>query len=394
MYDVIVVGARVAGSATALLLARRGHRVLLVDRATFPSDTMSTHYIHPTGVRHLRDLGVLEAVCGSGAPPIRQARFDVGPVVLQGAPTPAGDVGQMFCPRRTVLDKLLLDAAATAGAEVREAFVVDDLRWSNGRVGGIRGRHSGGTVTERAAVVVGADGRNSLVARLAQAPAYAEVAPLTCAYYSYWSGVEMHGVEFYARPGRAIAAMPTHDGLTCVYLAAPRAQFHTFRHGVEAAFTASLALVPELADRLSGGQRAERYRGTADLPNFLRRPFGPGWALVGDAGCHKDPLLAHGISDALRDAHLLAQALDAALCGTATPELALAEYQRARDDAELPAYRLTTTLAALAPLPPPLVQLLESLVHDSAGTARFLGAIAGTVPVGEFFGASPATAPV
>lgn len=392
MYDAIVVGARVAGSATALLLARRGHRVLLVDRATFPSDTMSTHYIHPTGVRLLRDLGVLEAVRRSGAPPIRQARFDVGPVALRGAPVPAGDVADMFCPRRTVLDKLLVDAAAAAGAEVREAFVVDDLVWSDGRVVGVHGRHGGGTSTDRAAVVVGADGRNSLVARLVHAPAYGESPPLTCAYYSYWSGVEMRGVEFYARPGRAVAAMPTNDGLTCVYLAAPRPEFHTFRHDVDAAFTASLSLVPDLAARLAAGRRAERYRGTADLPNFLRRPFGPGWALVGDAGCHKDPLLAHGISDALRDAQLLAEALHAGFCGAALPDLALAEYQRARDEAELPAYGLTIRLASLAPLPPPLVQLLESLVDDPFGTARFLGAIAGTVPLSEFFGAAAGTA--
>jgi flavin-dependent dehydrogenase len=387
MYDAIVVGARVAGSTTAMLLARRGHRVLLVDRARFPSDTLSTHFVHLSGVRQLHRWGLLDAVRATGAPPIRQLRLDFGPIVLHGAPAAAGDVEESFCPRRTVLDKLLLDAAAAAGVEVRDGFAVDELLRDDDRVVGIRGHDAAARpCTERAAVVIGADGRNSLVARLVAAPEYAATPPLTCAYYSYWSGIEAADAELYPREGRAIAAMPTNDGLTCVYVAAPRSEFHTFRRDVEGNVTATLALAPGLAERVAAGRREERFRGTADLPNFLRRPYGPGWALVGDAGCHKDPLPAHGISDALRDAELLVDAVHAGLSGAAPMHQALLEYHRTRDEAELPRYRFTLALAALAPPPPPLAELLGSLVADPAGTSRFLGIFAGTVPIADVVG--------
>lgn len=384
MYDAIVVGARVAGCATALLLARQGHRVLLVDRARFPSDTLSTHFIQLSGIRQLHRWGLLDAVRATGCPPIRQIRFDAGPIVLRGTPVPAGEVDEMFCCRRTVLDKLLVDAAAAAGVEVREGFTIEDLLWSGERVVGVRGHSTSDcAVTERAAVVVGADGRNSLVARLTGAVDTAATPALTCAYYSYWSGVELPGAELYVRAGRAIAAMPTNDGLTCIYVAAPRSEFHDFRRDVEAHVTATVALAPGLAERIAAGCRAERYRGTADLPNFMRKPYGRGWALVGDAGCHKDPLPAHGISDALRDAELLATALHCGLTGVAGMDDALAGYHRARDEIELPRYQFTLGLATLAPPPPPLAKLLSSLVDDAAGTSRFLGILAGTVPIAD-----------
>src|SRR5262252_7480664 len=158
MYDAIIVGARAAGAPTAMLLARKGHRVLLVDRASFPSDTLSTHYIHQPGVARLRRWGLLDRLVATGCPPSRSLTFDVGPFALAGTPPPSDGVAEGFAPRRTVLDSLLLEAAADAGAEVRTGFPVDELVFEDDAVVGIR---SGDTV-ERARIVIGADGRNSL----------------------------------------------------------------------------------------------------------------------------------------------------------------------------------------------------------------------------------------
>jgi 2-polyprenyl-6-methoxyphenol hydroxylase-like FAD-dependent oxidoreductase len=216
-YDAIIVGARCAGSPTAMLLARSGYRILLVDRATFPSDTVSTHLVHPPGIAALERWGLLEPVVAAGTPRIDTYSFDFGPFTISGAPgTPETPVS--YAPRRTVLDRLLLDAASEAGAEVREQFTVENLVREDGRVVGIRGHGKGGrTVTERARVVVGADGRYSLVADAAEAEEYKEKPQLQVSYYSYWSGLPMNGrFETVIRPGLGFAAWPTNDDLTLV----------------------------------------------------------------------------------------------------------------------------------------------------------------------------------
>jgi flavin-dependent dehydrogenase len=192
-----------------MLLARKGYRVLLVDRDSFPSDHLSTHWIHQPGVARLERWGLREHLAASGCPPITSISMDLGPFTLRGTPPPYGDVAEAYCPRRTVLDKLLVDAAAEAGAELREHFSVQDLVWDGDRVSGITGRSaSGTTVTERARMVIGADGIHSLVARQVQAPTYNTKPALACAYYSYWSGVELSGVEFYPREHRGFASCP------------------------------------------------------------------------------------------------------------------------------------------------------------------------------------------
>ena len=223
MYDVIVVGARCAGAPTAMLLARRGYRVLLADRATFPSDTLSTHFIKPPGVAMLRRWGLLDQVIASGCPPVLRFRFDYGPVVLARSPPPLGGGGQCYAPRRTILDTILVEAAARAGAEVRPAFTVDGMLTDDQRVVGIRGHARGGAaLTERARLVVGADGRRSLVARAVAAPAYRARPALTCAYYSYWSDVPAgEEIEGYFLPRRVILAFPTNDGQVCASSSGP-----------------------------------------------------------------------------------------------------------------------------------------------------------------------------
>ena len=305
MYDAIVVGARCAGAPTAMLLARRGRRVLLLDRATFPRDTLSTHYIHQSGVARLARWGLLERLGATGCPPIRRYRFDVGPFALIGSPPPIDGVDVAYSPRRYVLDTLLAQAAAEAGAEVRHGTAVSELLTDGDRVTGVRGTG----LEERARVVIGADGRNSAVARAAGAELAEDRGTLTCAYYTYWTGVPMDGVELYPRPGRMIVASPTHDGRVVTIVLWPQSEFETVRAGVEDAFTQAVALAPGLAERLRGGTRAEPFRGTRLLPNHVRAASGPGWALAGDAACHKDPILALGISDAFRDADLLADAV-------------------------------------------------------------------------------------
>jgi flavin-dependent dehydrogenase len=387
MYDAIVVGARVAGSPTAMLLARKGYKVLLLERATFPSDVISGLYIRLPGAARLQRWGLLDRLAATGAPPIERFNFDVGPFALVGSAPPAGDVAASYMPRRRILDPILAEAAVEAGAELRTGFSVQDLLWEGDRVAGIRGRSATGTtVTERARVVIGADGPHSFVARRVQAPLYNTHPTRTCSYQSYWSGMTVDGVELYVRDGRFIVAGPTNEGLVQVVVIWPIAQFHAVRADIEGTFLHALdEHAPDLAERVRAGRREERFYGMADFSNFFRKPFGPGWALVGDAGYHKDAITAQGIADALAGAELLAEALDTGLSGRLPLAEALAGYQRRRDAAVLPMYDLTVELAGLEPPPPPMQQLLGALPGNQREINRFLGAMEGTVPIPEFF---------
>jgi len=382
MYDAIIVGARAAGAPTAMLLARRGHRALLVDRATFPSDTLSTHYIHQPGVARLRRWGLLDRLIATGCPPSRNLVFDVGPFALTGTPPPSDGVVEGYAPRRTVLDSLLVDAAAEAGAEVRTGFPVDELVFENGAAVGIRS----GEIVERARLVIGADGRNSSIARTVQAPEYDARPGLACAYYTYWGGVERGDVELYPREGRMVmGGARTNDGLRIVIVFWPKEEFHAVRTDVERSFHDALALAPPLAERLATGERADRFYGIGDLPFYYRKPYGPGWALVGDAGYHKDPITAQGITDAFRDAELLADALHAGFTGTRPLEETLAGYERSRNEETRGLYELTYDFASLAPPTAEQQMLFGALRGNSEETNRFFGVVAGTVRPDKFF---------
>ena len=356
--------------------------MLVVDRATFPSDTLSTHYIHQPGVARLRRWGLLDRLIATGCPPSLRLTFDVGPFALTGTPPPSGGVVEGYAPRRTVLDSLLVEAAAEAGAEVRTGFPVDELVVEDGTVVGIR---SGSTV-ERGRVVVGADGRNSLVARAVGAESYAERPSLACAYYTYWGGIDDGDVELYPRGGRMVmGGAATNDGLSVVIVFWPRQEFHAVRADVERSFHDALALAPPLAERLAHGERAERFYGIGDLPFYYRKPFGPGWALVGDAGYHKDPITAQGITDAFRDAELLADALDSGIAGTRPPAEALAHYERTRNEETRGLYELTCEFASLNAPAPEQQALFAALRTNPDDRNRFFGVVAGTVRPDEFF---------
>ena len=366
-----------------MLLARKGYHVLLVDQATFPSDTMSTHHIHRAGVARARRWGLLDKLHATGGARITKWTFDLGPFALTGNPVPAGDIDYDLCPRRTKLDKMLVDAAAEAGAEVREAFAVSGLIVEDGRVCGIRS----GITEERAEIVIGADGRNSFIARSVQAPEYHQRPSLTCGYYSYWSGVEMDGVELYPREGGAIVAEQTNDGLVYVASAWPVADYPRVKQDIDNALKANVErCAPGLAEQIRGATREAPYRGTKDMRFFFRKPYGAGWALVGDAGYHRDPVTGQGITDAFRDADLLADAIHAGLGGIYPLEQALAEYERCRNQAVMPMYEFSYDLARLAPPTEQQQQLFGALLGNQPQIERFLGTIAGTVGIPEFFG--------
>ena len=388
-YDAIVVGARVAGSPTAMLLARKGYDVLLVDRASFPSDTISTHLIHPPGITALQRWGLLDKVVASGCPGIDTYAFDFGPFTLSGAPDPDGTVA--YGPRRTVLDKVLLDAAVEAGVEVREGFSVESTVHEHDHVIGVRGHGKGSTtVTEHARVVIGADGRHSLVAQAVNPFQYHEKPPLLAAYYAYWSDLPMQGrFETYIRPNRGMAAFPTNDDLTVVIAGWPYAEFEANKKDIEGNLFKAYDLAPAFAERLRAAARETRFVGTA-VPNFFRKPHGPGWALVGDAGYNKDFITAQGIHDAFRDAELCVTALDEAFGGTRSFDAAMADYQTRRDAQVLPMYEFTTELATLEPPPPELQQLLAAMAGNQDAMDGFAEVNGGVTSPADFF--SPANA--
>jgi flavin-dependent dehydrogenase len=387
-YDAIVVGARCGGSPTAMLLARSGYRVLLVDKATFPSDTMSTHFAHPPAVAALARWGILERLEATNCPPVTNYSFDFGPVTISGSPRPAAGGAKAYCPRRIVLDALLVEAAVAAGAELREDFTVEEVLVDDGRVTGIRGHAKGGqTVTERAGVVVGADGKHSLVAKAVQPERYNEVPSLAPSYYAYWSGLPTDRFDTYIRAedGRGWAALPTHDDLSCVVQGWPQTQFKANRKDVEGTYMRSFELAPEFAERMHGARRETRFMGTGDLPGFFLKPYGPGWALVGDAGYHKHPITAFGITDAFRDAEAVASALDDAFAGRREYDDAMADYQRARDEEALPIYQFTCDFARLEPPPPEMQQLIGAMQGNQEAMDGFVSVMAGTLPAPEFF---------
>jgi flavin-dependent dehydrogenase len=384
-YDAIVVGARCAGSPTAMLLARKGYKVLVVDRATFPSDTLSTHILHPPGVAGLKSWGLLDRLTATGCPPIDTYTFDFGPFTISGAPG-TEDSPVAYCPRRTVLDKLLVDGASEAGAEVREEFTVEEVVVDDDRVIGIRGHSKGGgSVTEHASVVIGADGRYSRVAQAVGPEQYNEKPQLLCGYYSYWSDLPIDGkFEVYIRPGRGWGVAPTHDGLTLVVAGWPFAEFEANKNDVERNYLKMFDLVPEFADRMRGAKREARFAGTA-VENYFRKPFGPGWALVGDAGYNKDFITAQGISDAFRDAELCANALDESLSGARSFDVAMGAYQSTRDEHVLPMFEFTCQLATLEPPPPELQQVLGAVHGNQDAMNGFARVNAGVTSPADFF---------
>jgi flavin-dependent dehydrogenase len=352
-HDVVVVGARVAGSATAMLLARLGRDVLVVDQGSLPSDTVSTHSLARSGVVQLRRWGLLDEVVGSGAPPVRQVTFNAAGASLTRPIKHRAGVDFLVAPRRYVLDAILAAAAQRAGAEVRPGITVTGARRDRrGRVAGVFGIDRAGDPVEVAArYVVGADGLGSRVARSVGA-ALTEVRPAGGAtQYAYYQGIPWTGFEFFVAPRSFAGVFPTHDGQACIWVCDPAADARAIRRRTgsrEQAFGELLeSSAPPLAERLRQARRTSPVHGMLRLPKQVRQAFGPGWALVGDAGYHRHAVTAYGISDAFRDAELLAVALDQALGAAEEETVALASYQQQRDQALREIFEITWRLAAI-----------------------------------------------
>jgi flavin-dependent dehydrogenase len=357
-HDVVVVGARAAGAATALLLARQGHDVVLVDRAVFPADTLSTHQIARPGVVQLHRWGLLRAVLESGAPAIRQVTFTAqGETVTKPVKDKAG-VDLLVAPRRHILDTIVAEAAVEAGADLRLGVTVAGIRRDHtGRAAGVHGiDRDGAPVDIHAAFVVGADGLNSVIARSVGARVIEDRGDRGAVQYAYYAGLPWDGIELFVADRALAGVFPTHHGEACIWVAGPSADAHQARRRAvsrAAAFTAQLrSAAPDLAARLRRARRVSPVTGMLRNPNIVRTAHGPGWALVGDAGYHRDAVTGHGLSDAYRDAELLALALHRALAGDTG---ALAGYQQRRDRALREVFDLTCALAAY----PPVAEFVE-----------------------------------
>jgi flavin-dependent dehydrogenase len=355
-FDAVIVGARCAGAATAMLMARAGLRVLVVDRTHPSRDTLSTHALMRAGVLQLSRWGLLPRIVAAGTPPITATTFHYGDhaETLQLA-------APLYAPRRTVLDTVLLSAAQEAGAQARFGVDVTQLcRDRTGRVNGMRGRARGGdALTFRAPLTIGADGLRSTVARLAGAPMVYRGDSASAIMYGYWPSPPTTQFDWFYRPGVSAGIIPTNDGQVCIWAGLPAQRFaDEHRGGLADLFTRVLAeAAPAAAALVAGTERLGPLRGFPGVPSHLRRAIGPGWALVGDAGYFKDPLTAHGITDALRDAEFLARAV------VDGGPAALAEYEWTRDRLSLALLEVTESIAAYRW---DLSQIRELLLTESA----------------------------
>jgi 2-polyprenyl-6-methoxyphenol hydroxylase-like FAD-dependent oxidoreductase len=383
-HDVVVVGARVAGAATALLLARQGLRVLLVDRAAAPgTDTLSTHALMRGGVLQLHRWGLLEALVTAGTPPVRQTIVHYGDEADLVEIKERNGVDALYAPRRTVLDPLLVEAAAAAGAEVRYGVAVDGVIGDGDVVCGVTATDAKGRrLRLRAPLVVGADGLRSRIAAAVGSEVTWQGGAASAMIYGYFTGLPAEGYEWFYRPSASAGIIPTNDGRVCVWVGAPAAS--GFGGNLDAVFQRWLAAAaPEAVAKVAAARPAGRLRGYPGVPSFLRRCQGPGWALIGDSAAFRDPLSAHGMTDALRDAELLARAVVAGMGETAGLPGALAEYEAQRDAVALPLARISdrvagydwtlpelrTTLLGLSKAMGREVQLIESFDGASAAAA-------------------------
>ncbi len=384
-HEVIVVGARAAGASTAMLLARMGHDVALVDKAHFPSDTLSTHALSRGGIVSLNRWGLLDDVLATGAPAVRQVTFGTAEGELTRTIKLTAGVDLLLAPRRLWLDALLADAAKRAGAELYLQTTVRDLvRDADGRVTGVTTTHqASGEARLTADLVVIADGVRSRLARAVGARSLTESISPSGTFYGYVDGLDDRGFEFHLAPRAMAGVFRTHDDQACVWISSPTAESRTLLSaGADrpAALTASIAAAaPGLGARLRRTSWASPIRGAINLPNVVRQPYGPGWALVGDAGYHRDPITGHGITDAFRDAELLARAVHQKLSGERDETSALSGYAFARNKSIGEIFGLTKALTAF-PGVPRFVELQKRLSDAIEREALTLAAQPHLVP--------------
>jgi 2-polyprenyl-6-methoxyphenol hydroxylase-like FAD-dependent oxidoreductase len=345
VHDVVIVGGRAAGAATALLLARRGLRVLVLERSAPGSDPLSTHALMRGGVMQLRRWGLLDAIIAGGAPPVQHTRFTYAHDRIDISIKPSHGVDALYAPRRTLLDPTLAAAAAEAGAEIRHRSTVTDLLWRRDRVVGVRARNADGTTQEFIAdLVIGADGINSRVAELTRAEVRRRGRHATAVTYGYWSDLETSGYEWVFRANACSGVIPTNGQQACVFASArPDRIGHG---GLDVIGDLVAKGDPELADRLARATPPHGTRTWGGHLGFIRQSHGPGWALVGDAAYFKDPIGAHGLTDALRDAELLARAVVDGFGDDASTASALAHFEHLRDRLSIPLFDTVDRIAS------------------------------------------------
>jgi 2-polyprenyl-6-methoxyphenol hydroxylase-like FAD-dependent oxidoreductase len=385
MWDAVVVGARCAGATTALLLARQGHRVLLMDRAKFPSDTMSTLFIHQPGISRLERWGLLDAVISSGCPRIENVTYMLQDVALRAALPALGNINFAYAPRRYILDQLLITAAVDAGADLaQECPLSEILSEGDGRVSGVRFRTPAGTMAaEKSRLVIGADGMRSKVAQLVGSPVTINDPLATCIYYSGWAGLGT-GFEMRERQGRWLATIPTNDGVTLILTYFPQQEFAVVKNDPYKNHLAAIqASAPEVFDQLATSDQVVRLHGTGDQRNFFRQPWGPGWALVGDAGHHEDSITARGITNAFIQAELLCEEVAGNLDSEKQLATALSRFSERRDAALIGTYRSTLETAQLQ-VQKSRVEMLRKISEIPELTQRYFALAAGIIPMDEF----------
>ena len=384
MYDVIVVGARCAGSPTAMLFARQGYRVLLLEKVRFPLDILSSHYIHQPGVALLVRWGLLGKLVDAGCQPIDRQSYEAPGVRLDGFSLPVDGQRTTYAPRRFVLDPILAEGAVESGVDFQEACAVTDLVWDDDRVAGVKYTTPAGTeATERAALVIGADGMRSLVARKVGAKNVIENPRMTCTYYSYWATVPTH-FELYERKDRWVGVIPTNNDLSLIMTYFPQQEFNTVRKAVEPAYLDAVrTTAPELHERMQAGERVEQLYGTGAQENFFRKAYGPGWALVGDSVHHKDSITARGITDGFTQAQLLTDHIGENLHDDGALDAALKRYEYDLDDHFSSFYQAALNVAELKPAG--RAEFLQNLVGHQELVDRYFSTLSGAISFDDFY---------
>ncbi|ROZ98917.1 NAD(P)/FAD-dependent oxidoreductase [Gordonia sp. OPL2] len=374
-FDAVVVGARIAGCATSVALAERGLRVLTIDSARFPSDTLSTHLLWPTTMAEIQAIGALPAVEAIGAPRMPLAEAVLDDIGWRTGYSAVSGIDYAMCVRRTHLDDALVRTARHTGAEVRERCTAHDLVWNAGRVVGLRYTDDDGAEHEiRAPVVIGADGRKSLVAEQVGARTPTLVAPSGRAcYYAYWSDsrTDLRHIASQWRTGSLLGtAFPCDGGDLLCLLQPPVDLISEFRgRRAQDAYVHGVHSLPGLSRRLDGCEMVSRVRGCTGIESYFRRSSGPGWALPGDAGHFKDPVTAQGIRDGLRYGRLLGEALAPVLSARTgvdprAVDDATAAWAAGRERDCIDVYQWTNVLAAGSPPSPVEYELYRQAQQD------------------------------
>lgn len=390
-YDTIVVGGRIIGASTAGLLAQQGFSVLLLEKSTFPSPTVSCPVVFGNALEVLSRFGAEEVVERLGAPKLRRYGTDYGFERVIGHLPPYKGRDYAYSIRRERLDEAIARHVATLpNVTLQEGFTVSELIWEAGRVVGVRGRLHGGETQEFRAryAVIGADGRTSALARMVNAREYAVKPGQAYLYYAYYRNVEPldepSAMVYRTFPGASVLAFDADDDLTVLSIGAMTPSFEEARKDPETVMLDVMRRIPELARRIINAERATPIKGLAPTGQFRRQPFGPGWALVGDAGQRFDPCTGQGIYQGLHAAELLVAALVQVRAGRSW-DAALSEFHRRRDRETKGAYEFAALQAQFKPIDWMTRRLIKRMAADPEVCSFYFGTSNGATSADENF---------